>query len=829
MVTLPVSLQVPLSGGGDWQEVVSSDSYILDPDFMIASAPQVIEWKLALSQPDSEVPADFLAGEKEIELNRSRPLLYARTPVDLTVSVTIHWEIVQPPPLDPHNDLDLIQGGSAEERYHLTASEHANLTNGTPSFDGLAIAQYVSVAKSGANFTDIQDAIDSITDATVSKQYCVELYPGSYDGPIVGKPYVHLRGVADGTGLVQIVGTTTPFTAAMAEDAFVTVSGIQFVCTPTTDDQSCVDVSGSIGFNNVFFGFFNNSDDITADIVKVAPSASGAVAFQQCSISSDLLKPGRTKDITLISNTGDGQLFLTRTSARVNINQDSGNFDTFALLGTGEMFSDATGITVVNQSTSSAAWVCHGAHVTKASAKVRVFASSDWRYASNGGGRFVGSYLNSSGNSAEIQFTGMVCSISGFTAGQEFMTETAAGDSQSVWLQSTNRDMGKTGNGLAIVTPYDDAKSGFVAWGPGTTYWTYDVSTREFVVTRSMAGVVRGSPVIGAAGQSVTLPSDYATHFVYFDSDGILRATLTSNEALYNNSIVVFEVYSDGAVYVVAKENHPLKFTSAISHAWHRLFGVLLEGTGAVATILSGAGRTIRIIGADVMTDHGLDTTIPDSAGEAVPWNVVYTGASGTNLTTAANALPGQFNNGTTLANTSSWVVYRLAVTKDNLNSATPQYLARAHTATFANQAAARTAANANNVAIFPEEIRKLEIAQLGFAIIDGDNTGAGTLAEIVVSRQTFQANFLSVAAATSAALVNVNTTAFDGMLGATDTSVQLALDTVDDWVKAGTMKIPSATTTVRNGITHANGLILLDTDDGKVYVSVASSWVALN
>jgi hypothetical protein len=170
-----------------------------------------------------------------------------------------------------------------------------------------------------------------------------------------------------------------------------------------------------------------------------------------------------------------------------------------------------------------------------------------------------------------------------------------------------------------------------------------------------------------------------------------------------------------------------------------------------------------------------------------------------------------------------------LAVTKDNLNSAAPQYLARAHTATFANQAAARTAANANNVAIFPEEIRKLEIAQLGFAILQGNGAGAGTLTEIVVSRQTFQANFLSVAAATSAALVNTNTSAFDGMLGPADTSVQLALDTVDDWVKAGTMKIPSVTTTVRNGITHANGLILLDTDDGKVYVSVASSWVALN
>ena len=40
------------------------------------------------------------------------------------------------------------------------------------------IQQTVKVAKSGGDYSTIQGAIDSITDATASKQYVVLIYPG---------------------------------------------------------------------------------------------------------------------------------------------------------------------------------------------------------------------------------------------------------------------------------------------------------------------------------------------------------------------------------------------------------------------------------------------------------------------------------------------------------------------------------------------------------------------------------------------------------------------------------------------------------------------------
>ncbi len=53
----------------------------------------------------------------------------------------------------------------------------------------------LTVAPSGAEFDTIADAIDSISDNSVNKQYVIQLYPGNYPDEIWLKPYVHLVGV----------------------------------------------------------------------------------------------------------------------------------------------------------------------------------------------------------------------------------------------------------------------------------------------------------------------------------------------------------------------------------------------------------------------------------------------------------------------------------------------------------------------------------------------------------------------------------------------------------------------------------------------------------
>lgn len=55
-------------------------------------------------------------------------------------------------------------------------------------------ANEVVVAKSGADFTSVQAAIDSITDAGPSNRYRVNVKPGKYNESVVMKPYVDLFG-----------------------------------------------------------------------------------------------------------------------------------------------------------------------------------------------------------------------------------------------------------------------------------------------------------------------------------------------------------------------------------------------------------------------------------------------------------------------------------------------------------------------------------------------------------------------------------------------------------------------------------------------------------
>jgi len=58
----------------------------------------------------------------------------------------------------------------------------------------ISLAQTVVVAKAGGQFTTIQAAIDSITDATITKPYVVLIYPGTYAENLTLKNWVHLQG-----------------------------------------------------------------------------------------------------------------------------------------------------------------------------------------------------------------------------------------------------------------------------------------------------------------------------------------------------------------------------------------------------------------------------------------------------------------------------------------------------------------------------------------------------------------------------------------------------------------------------------------------------------
>ncbi len=103
----------------------------------------------------------------------------------------------------------------------------------------------VIVAQSGGDFSSVQAALDSITDASESNPYLVWVGPGVYEETVIMKPYVDIEGAGEGvtkiTSAVATVGTGTVRAASHSELRYLTVEN-----TGTGDQQAAaIYVSGT--------------------------------------------------------------------------------------------------------------------------------------------------------------------------------------------------------------------------------------------------------------------------------------------------------------------------------------------------------------------------------------------------------------------------------------------------------------------------------------------------------------------------------------------------------------------------------------------------------
>ncbi len=72
---------------------------------------------------------------------------------------------------------------------------------------GVAYAQRYIVAKTGGDFAAIQDAIDSISDASATKRYLIEVMPGKYAEQVTMQSWVDLRGASKHTVQIEFGDT----------------------------------------------------------------------------------------------------------------------------------------------------------------------------------------------------------------------------------------------------------------------------------------------------------------------------------------------------------------------------------------------------------------------------------------------------------------------------------------------------------------------------------------------------------------------------------------------------------------------------------------------
>lgn len=344
--------------------------------------------------------------------------------------------------------------------------------------------------------------------------------------------------------------------------------------------------------------------------------------------------------------------------------------------------------------------------------------------------------------------------------------------------------------------------TGFVSWAAGGPY--FDVATLgTFKLLVGGTGFIKGKKITWVAQDFVGMTSGN-TYYIYIDSTGTIGATATRTDALFTDNIVLFECLRDATPVtnnqVAVKENHPYNYSATVSNYEHDNIGTLIENNQGGANITLNGTQKIQINGADVLSDHGLETTIPDSGGVGVVWNKKYTTAAGKwALQNATDTFTGFWNNaGTpTALSANRYAVYTLYVSKENLNTTTPTYFAVLDTSQYVTINAANTAISNGTTAKSTNELQMLELCQLGYIIY---SEASSSIVSVIIAKTTLKAS-TSTPGANSASLINTSTTNFNGWLSSSDTTVQSALDTLDDSQRCTEVTGAAANLVVNKGV----------------------------
>jgi len=344
-------------------------------------------------------------------------------------------------------------------------------------------------------------------------------------------------------------------------------------------------------------------------------------------------------------------------------------------------------------------------------------------------------------------------------------------------------------SGVVTVSGALSIATGFDQWSAGGPFFD-DTVLGSFTVEVSGSGYINGLVVSWAGGQTATGLTAGNTYLIFMDDTGTIGSTTTLNADAYQNNIPLFEVLRDSTgtnVQYTVKENHPFDFQVAISAYNHAIIGTVISNASQGANITLNGTQKVEIVGADELMDHGLVTTIPDGGSVAETWNQMYTNGAGKWATyQSSDTFNGFWNSaGTATAPSGTkFSVYTLYVSKDNITADTPTYWAVLDDQEYNSLIGAQTAIAAETMAISTNELQKLELAQLGH-IIYRQSTSA--IVDVVIEKSTLRSTTSGGSGTDQASLITTNVTNFDGILSASDTTVQVALDTIDEWGKTTT------------------------------------------
>ncbi|NOQ50353.1 MAG: hypothetical protein GQ557_01640, partial [Mycoplasmataceae bacterium] len=322
------------------------------------------------------------------------------------------------------------------------------------------------------------------------------------------------------------------------------------------------------------------------------------------------------------------------------------------------------------------------------------------------------------------------------------------------------------------------ANTGFVNWDSGSVFYD-DSVLGEFTLILGGVGMILGENITWLPNQTVTGLLEGVCYYIFIDSSGILNKT-TSPIDLFKNNIVLFECFRDSSSptnnQITVKENHNANVNYNVSKILHDTIGIVIHGSGA--NIALNGTLKVQINGSAILEDHGLETTIPDSLGAGVFFNLVYLNSSNKWVTYKyTDTFEDVYNNAgviTTLP-LQKYVIYTLYVSKDDLNSTNPRYFAIIDSQFYISLVQCQNAVTEGLNQQQTENLSVLELAQLGHIVFKDD------IEYVNIAKSTTNASISQSGPVSNLASgISTDTTNFDTILSASDTNVQLALNTIN-------------------------------------------------
>jgi hypothetical protein len=334
----------------------------------------------------------------------------------------------------------------------------------------------------------------------------------------------------------------------------------------------------------------------------------------------------------------------------------------------------------------------------------------------------------------------------------------------------------------------DSKDTGSVSWTGSGDYYDEAFVGGTFNLERGGTGRESGVLVPFSDTQSTTTFAANTTSYIYIDSSGLIQKTTTRTHALFEDNIVLFEVMYDGTNYDVIREDHPYKMDVASSNELHDIAGTVFEpGTGVLDRVTTGTGsvttdRQLKQVGDVEIHDHGIESELLDSSGAGVVFRHKYTNASGKWLQDSSSAtFPMKYNNaGTpTSITTNRFGVFRLYLSKDDLNTSSAKLFSIMHTSEYTTLTQAQTAIANGDIVDISNELAALEMAQYGYVIVKNTAAG-GHVQEIIIEKSILGGQTLSGGTSNQASLITTDVTNYGDFLPVTDTNLQAVTETVN-------------------------------------------------